>query len=136
MWYEHNPFEVGYHYSWMVDLDQEADFIGKEALTRIKAEGVTRKLVGVDIEGEPLGTYIDNEMVDFFPASVGGRVVGTVTSACYSPRLEKNIGFAMLPVEHTELGTSLRVETPASGSVPATVVSMPHWDPTKEIPKG
>jgi aminomethyltransferase len=134
MWYENNPFEVGYHYTWMVDLDQEADFMGKEALRRIKAEGVKQKLVGVDIEGEPLGTYIDSEMIDFFPTSAGGRVVGRVTSACYSPRLEKNIGFAMLPIEHTELGTSLEVETP-TGKVAATVVAIPHWDPTKEIPK-
>ncbi|TMK35593.1 MAG: glycine cleavage system protein T [Actinobacteria bacterium] len=136
MWYENNPFEVGYHYTWMVDLDQEADFMGKAALKRIKAEGVSQKLVGVDIEGAPLGSYIDNEMLDFFPVSAGGSEVGRVTSACYSPRLEKNIGFAMLPIEHTELGTELQVETPASGRVGATVVSMPHWDPTKEIPKG
>src|SRR5262245_17986744 len=136
MWYENNPFEVGYHYTWMVDLEQEADFMGKEALKRIKAEGVSQKLVGVDIEGEPLGSYIDNEMPDFFPASVGGDIVGRVTSACYSPRMEKNIGFAMLPIEHTELGTTLEVETPVSGKVKASVVQMPHWDPTKEIPKG
>ena len=71
MWYENNPFEVGYHYTWMVDLDQEADFMGKAALKRIKAEGVSQKLVGVDIDGEPLGSYIDNEMLDFFPVSVG-----------------------------------------------------------------
>jgi glycine cleavage system aminomethyltransferase T len=136
MWYENNPFEVGYHYTWMVDLDQEADFMGKEALKRIKAEGVSQKLVGVDIEGAPLGSYIDNEMLAFFPVSVGGTEVGRVTSACYSPRLEKNIGFAMLPIQHTELGTELQVETSVSGKVGATVVSMPHWDPTKEIPKG
>jgi aminomethyltransferase len=135
MWYENNPFEVGYHYTWMVDLEQEADFMGKEALKRIKAEGVKQKLVGVDIDGEPLGTYIDNEMLDFFPASAGGSVVGRVTSACYSPRLEKNIGLAMLPIALTELGTPLEVETPR-GKVGATVVQMPHWDPTKEIPKG
>jgi aminomethyltransferase len=135
MWYENNPFEVGYHYTWMVDLEQEADFMGKEALKRIKAEGVKQKLVGVDIEGEPLGTYIDNEMLDFFPASANGSVVGRVTSACYSPRLEKNIGLAMLPIEHTELGTALQVDT-SKGTVGATVVPMPHWDPTKEIPKG
>jgi aminomethyltransferase len=119
----------------MVDLEQDADFMGKEALKRIKAEGVTQKLVGVDIEGEQLGTYVDSEMIDFFPASAGGNVVGRVTSACYSPRMEKNIGLAMLPIAHTELGTELEVETP-SGKVGATVVQMPHWDPTKEIPKG
>jgi aminomethyltransferase len=135
MWYENNPFEVGYHYTWMVDLDQEADFMGKAALRRIKAEGVKQKLVGVDIEGEPLGTYIDNEMPDFFPVSVDGRRVGRVTSACYSPRLERNIGLAMLPIEHTELGTTIEVETPKA-SVGGAVVQMPHWDPNKEIPKG
>jgi glycine cleavage system aminomethyltransferase T len=135
MWYENNPFEVGYHYTWMVDLDQDADFMGKDALKRIKTEGVSQKLVGVDIDGEPLGSYIDNEMLDFFPVSVGGAEVGRVTSVCYSPRLERNIGFAMLPIEHTELGASLEVQTPKS-KVAATVVQMPHWDPTKEIPKG
>jgi len=134
MWHENNPFEVGYHYTWMVDLDQEADFLGKDALKRIKAEGVTQKLVGVDIEGEPLGSYVDSEMIDFFPVSTDGRVVGRVTSACYSPRLEKNIGYAMLPIEHTELGTALEVETPTA-KVGAVVVEMPHWDPKKEIPK-
>jgi glycine cleavage system aminomethyltransferase T len=135
MWYENNPFEVGYHYTWMVDLDQEADFMGKEALRRIKQEGVKQKLVGVDIGGEPLGTYIDNEMIDFFPAHAGGRRIGRVTSACYSPRLEKNIGFAMVPLEFAERGTELQVDTPKSGRVSATVVTMPHFDPTKEIPK-
>jgi aminomethyltransferase len=135
MWYENNPFEVGYHYTWMVDLDQEADFMGKEALRRIKQEGVKQKLVGVDIGGEPLGTYIDNEMIDFFPAYDGDRLVGRVTSACYSPRLEKNIGFAMVPIEFAERGTELQVDTPKSGRVSATVVTMPHFDPTKEIPK-
>jgi glycine cleavage system aminomethyltransferase T len=135
MWYENNPFEVGYHYTWMVDLDQEADFMGKEALRRIKREGVKQKLVGVDIGGEPLGTYIDNDMIDFFPAFAGGQLVGRVTSACYSPRLEKNIGFAMVPLEFAERGTELQVETPKSGRVNATVVTMPHFDPTKEIPK-
>jgi aminomethyltransferase len=135
MWYENNPFEVGYHYTWMVDLDQEADFMGKEALRRIKQEGVKQKLVGVDIGGEPLGTYIDNEMIDFFPAHAGGQLVGRVTSACYSPRLERNIGFAMVPLEFAERGAELQVDTPKSGRVSATVVTMPHFDPTKEIPK-
>jgi glycine cleavage system aminomethyltransferase T len=97
---------------------------------------VKQKLVGVDMDGEPLGTYIDNEMLDFFSVSADGRGAGRVTSACYSPRLEKNIGLAMLPIEFTELGTELQVETPKSGRVPAKVVQMPHWDPTKEIPKG
>ena len=57
-----------------------------------------------------------------------------MTSAVYSPRLEKNIGYAWLPVEHTELGTHVAVETP-EGTRDATVVPMPFFDPEKQIPK-
>jgi glycine cleavage system aminomethyltransferase T len=134
MWLDTNPFEVDMGYSWMVDLDQEADFIGKGALKRIKEEGVGRKLVGVDIEGENLGTYIDNEMIDFFPVFADGRRVGQVTSACHSPRLEKNIGYAMLPIDLAEVGTDVEVETPF-GRRGAVVAAKPAYDPAKEIPK-
>ena len=85
IWYDTNPFEVDMGYTWMVDLDQEADFIGKQALTRIKAEGPKRKLVGVEIDGPSLGSFIDNEMIDVFPSSTATDRIGSVTSAC-SPR--------------------------------------------------
>jgi aminomethyltransferase len=136
MWYDTNPFEVEMGYEWMVDLNQEADFIGKEALKRIKAEGIKRKLVGVEIGGERLGSYIDGTMIDFFPVYEKGGTnrIGNVTSACYSPQLEKNIGFAMVPIEHADLGNELEVETP-SGRTSAVVVRKPFVDPEKEIPK-
>jgi glycine cleavage system aminomethyltransferase T len=134
MWLDTNPFEVDMGYSWMVDLDQESDFIGKGALKRIKEEGITRKLVGLEIEGEQLGTYIDNEMLDFFPVFADGREIGPVTSACYSPRLEKNIGYAMLPIDRAEFGTEVQVETP-TGPNRAVVVPKPFYDPSKDIPK-
>jgi glycine cleavage system aminomethyltransferase T len=134
MWYDTNPYEVDLGYEWMVDLDQEADFVGKEALRRIKAEGISRKLVGVEIGGEKLGSYNDGTMVDFFPVHKNGDRVGIVTSACHSPRLEKNIGYAMLPIELTELGTELEVETPTERTS-AVVVPRPFIDPKKEIPK-
>jgi len=135
IWYDTNPFEVDMGYSWMVDLDQEADFIGKEALTRIKAEGARRKLVGVEIEGPSLGTYIDNEMLDVYPIFDGnGQRIGSVTSACYSPRLEKNIGFAMLPIEQADMGNKFEVET-QHGRTWAMTVPKPFIDPKKEIPK-
>ena len=137
MWYDTNPFEVEMGYEWMIDLNQEADFVGKEALKRIKAEGIKRKLVGVEIGGEQLGSYIDGTMIDFFPvfAQGNGERIGDVTSACYSPRLEKNIGFAMVPIDYAEFGTELEVETP-SGRTEAIVVRKPFIDPQKEIPKG
>ncbi|WP_028660116.1 glycine cleavage T C-terminal barrel domain-containing protein [Nocardioides insulae] len=132
--YDTNPFEVGMGYDWMVSLEQEADFIGRSALTRIKAEGVRRRLAGVEIAGERLGTFNDGSMIEAFPVHHRGGVVGEVTSACWSPRLERNIGYAMLPVELGELGTEVVVETP-SGRVGAVVVPKPFVDPTKELPK-
>jgi glycine cleavage system aminomethyltransferase T len=134
MWLDTNPFEVDMGYTWMIDLEQEADFVGKDALTRIKTEGVGRKLVGVDIDGPSLGTYIDNEMIDVFPVLSDGQRVGQVTSACHSPRLEKNIGYAMVPIELAEFGTEIEVETP-HGRAGAVVAPKPAYDPSKEIPK-
>jgi aminomethyltransferase len=139
-----NPFEVGMGYDWMVDLDQEADFLGKEALRRIKAEGPARMLVGLEIGGERLGTYNDGSMIDAFPVLHEGEVVGKVTSACYSPRLEKNIGLALVPAEHSAVGTAFTVDTGErlgtllpSGAPPvdAVVVPKPFIDPAKEQPK-
>jgi glycine cleavage system aminomethyltransferase T len=134
MWYDTNPYEVGMGYDWMVDLEQGADFIGKEALARIKREGPKRKLVGVEIGGERLGAYNDSSMIDFFPVKKDGSQIGRVTSACFSPRLEKNIGFAMVPIELAELGTELEAERP-DGTTSAVVVEKPFIDPKKETPK-
>lgn len=125
---DNNAYEVGL--GWLVDLDQEADFIGKEALTRIAAEGVTRKLVGVEIAGD----RIEFNMTKW-PVSDGGRQIGEITSAIYSPRLEKNIGYAMVPVEYAGLGTEFTVSIPDVGEQPVTVVRKPFVDPEKDIPK-
>jgi glycine cleavage system T protein len=122
-----NPYEVGL--GWLVDLEQEADFVGKAALQRIKSEGVSRKLVGVEIEGDPL----DLNMTPW-TVSVDGRKVGKITSAVYSPRMEKNIGYAMVPIESSDVGSTVTVATP-SGDRQATVVPKPFVDPKKEVPK-
>ena len=134
MWYDTNPYEVGMGYDWMVDLESGTDFIGKEALAKIKADGPKRKLVGVEIGGERLGSYNDSSMIDVFPVHKNGSHIGRVTSACFSPRLEKNIGYAMVPIEQSELGTELEVERP-EGLTSAVVVEKPFIDPQKETPK-
>jgi glycine cleavage system aminomethyltransferase T len=134
MWLDTNPYEVGMGYDWMVDLEQGADFIGKQALAEIKRRGPTRKLAGVEISGAGLGAYSDGSMPDFFPVRHDGEPVGRVTSACHSPRLEKNIGYAMVPIELAQLGTELEVEVDGA-SREAIVVEMPFIDPRKEIPK-
>jgi glycine cleavage system aminomethyltransferase T len=134
MWLDTNPYEVDLGYEWMVDLEQEADFVGKAALRQIKEQGISRKLVGVEIGGAGLGSYNDGSMMDFFPVYADGVNVGNVTSACFSPRLEKNIGYAMVPIEYAVLGTNLEVETPAERTS-AVVVRRPFIDPEKEIPR-
>jgi glycine cleavage system T protein len=124
---ENNPFEVGLDR--MVDLDKDQDFMGKEALHRIRETGVSRKLAGVEIGGDRL-PFNDRK----WRVRDGDRSVGHISSALYSPRLEKNIGYAWVPVELSAMGTKLVVETPF-GEAPAIVVPMPFVDPTKEIPK-
>ena len=136
-----NPFEVGYDYRWMVDLDQDADFIGKSALRRIKADGVSRLMAGVQIDGAPLGSYNDGSMIEPFPvhpatgSTATGAPIGAVTSACHSPRLARNIGLAMLPIELSPVGTEVAIETPA-GRRAGVVVEKPFIDPRKVTPKG
>jgi glycine cleavage system aminomethyltransferase T len=127
---ENNPYEVGYGYKWMVEFEQEADFVGKEALKKISEEGVSRKLVGVEIGGDNLGAYNDGTMIDVFPVLKDGARIGQVTSACYSPRLDKNIGFAMVPAEYSTIGIELEVERP-EGVVPAVVADRLFFKPDK-----
>jgi glycine cleavage system aminomethyltransferase T len=127
---EENPYEVGYGYRWMIELDQDQDFVGREALRRISSEGVRRRLVGVEIAGPRLGAYNDGSMPDFFPVLARGERVGQVTSACYSPRLDKNIGYAMVPIEDSQIGTELAVERPEA-TVQAVVADRVFIKPEK-----
>ncbi len=129
MTYDDNPIEMGMDR--LVDWDSLTDdaSISMAALRRIRDEGVDRRIVGVELDG------------DAFPAlnnvkwrvSSDGAEVGTVTSAIYSPRLEKNIGFAWVPNELAAIGTSLQVAS-EWGDRSATVVEMPFVDPKKTIP--
>ena len=73
-------------------------------------------------------------MIDVFPVHKDGERIGEVTSACYSPRLEKNIGFAMVPIEQAGLGTEYEIEKPDE-TVGAVMVPKPFVDPKKETPK-
>jgi aminomethyltransferase len=126
MTYENNPFELGLDR--LVDLDSDADFVAREALARVREEGVKQKIVGLEIDGDRIDMNATT-----WPVSANGAS-GRVTSAVYSPRLEKNIGYAWLPIEHTELGTRLTVGT-HDGDRNATIVPLPFVDPKKQIPK-
>jgi glycine cleavage system aminomethyltransferase T len=123
-----NPYEVGLEYT--VELDQEADFIGKKALKRIAGEGVSRKVVGIELMGDPLVGYIE----DYLRVVENGSQIGQVSSAFWSPRLKTNIGYALVPIEYAGLGTELTVRQ-ASGEVTARVVEKPFIDPKKQTVK-
>jgi aminomethyltransferase len=125
---ENNPYEVGLER--LVELNKKGDFIGKEALKRIQSAGVKRKLVGIEIDDAPLDLNLAR-----WPVSRDGKQVGHVTSAVFSPRLKKNIGYAMLPVDCAGFGTVLAVTIPDVGERRAAVVKKPFLDPQKNIPK-
>ena len=80
-----NPFELDLDR--LVAVDSAVDFIGKDALRRIRDEGVTRKQAGIVIEMEPL----TGPNTTFWPITAGGERAGEVTSAVWSPRLAQNI---------------------------------------------
>ncbi|WP_355661903.1 glycine cleavage T C-terminal barrel domain-containing protein [Halomonas salifodinae] len=121
-----NPYELGMDR--LVNPDMEADFIGKAALQRIRENGVSRQQVGLVIDAAPL----KGPNTSFWSITHHGEVVGKVTSAVYSPRLEQNIALAMVAVEHARLGTELEVQT-LSGPAKARVVEKPFFDPKKKI---
>ena len=123
-----NVYEVGLDY--LVDDGKGADYIGRDALKRIKAEGVKQKLVGIEIEG----VRIEMNAIRWAIAANGSRT-GRITSALYSPRLKRNIGYAMMPIAYSALGTPLTVTIPGVGARKAKVVPRPFVDPNKDIPK-
>ena len=124
-----NPYELGLER--LVDLDMEAPFIGKDALRRIRAQGVSRKQVGLQIEGDPL----PGPNTSFWPLHKDGEPVGKVTSAVHSPRLKANIALAMTALRHAQLGTELEVQTPTE-TRSARIVEKPFFDPKKTLASG
>jgi glycine cleavage system aminomethyltransferase T len=127
MTYENNPFEMGLDR--LVDTD--VDCVARDALRRIREEGVSRRIVGVELDGERLPQLNFTK----WPVERDGERVGKVTSAIYSPRLEKNIGYAWVPADRAEPGERFDVSS-EWGDRAATVVPMPFVDPEKTIPVG
>lgn len=127
---EDNPYTFGLER--LVNLDKKADFLGREALREIHARGNHRRLVGIEIDGDPIS---HNE--SFWPVlptrGLDGDKVGHVSRCAWSPRLRKNIGFANVPAELTPVGTRLTIWTP-DGEARATVVQAPWFPAEKVIP--
>jgi glycine cleavage system aminomethyltransferase T len=121
-----NPFELGFDR--LVNLDSDINFIGKEALKKIKHNGITRKQVGIEIDCKPLS----GPNTTFWELKKDNVNIGKVTSAVYSPRLKKNIALAMVSVEQSEIGNEFQVTT-NEGLFNCIVVEKPFYDPKKKI---
>ena len=121
-----NPFELGFDR--LVSLDNDIEFIGKTALKKIRAEGIKRKQVGLEIICKPLS----GPNTTFWSIKKENNIIGKVTSAVYSPRLKKNIALAMVNIKNSEIGNNLEVET-NNGKFKAIVVEKPFYDPKKKI---
>ena len=121
-----NPFELGFDR--LVNLDMDAEFIGKAALRKIKQEGPMRKQVGLVLDCAPL----TGPNTTFWAIQQDGTTIGKVTSAVYSPRLKQNIALAMIATNAAIMGAKVEVLT-NSGAVKATIVERPFYDPKKQI---
>ncbi len=95
-----NPFEAGLE--WVVKLSK--DFIGRDALARIKSNGVARKLVGLEVQGP-------HTVRNGYPIMRNGREVGQVTSGPLSAGIAgRNLGLGYVSSEHARVGTELEIE--------------------------
>ena len=121
-----NPFELGLDR--LVNLDNDINFIGKDALQKIKQECVKRKQVGLEIDCEPLS----GPNTTFWSVKKDNTNIGKVTSAVYSPRLKKNIALAMVSIEQSQIGNKSQINT-NEGMFNCTVVEKPFYDPKKKI---
>ncbi len=95
-----NPFEAGL--GWVVKLNK--DFIGREALQRIKAKGVNRKLVGLEMQ--------DRYTVrNGYAIYKDGKTIGKVTSGPLSPSLTgRSFGLGYVDATHSDPGTDVEVD--------------------------
>ena len=123
-----NPLELGMDK--FIDLNSDFDFIGKDALIKIKNDGIKRKQVGL---------YLDNKRMDgpntrFWNLIYNNKIVGKITSAVYSPRLEQNIALAMVDIKYSNLNQKLIVND-GNSEFNAVVVNKPFYDPNKNLTK-
>ena len=111
-----NPIEAGI--SWAVKFDK-GDFIGREALLKVKEEKPKRKLVGMILEGRNIARHGYKIFKD-------GEEIGFITSGGYSPTLEKSIALGYVNKPHNKRGTELDVQI-RKKIVKAEVVKLPFY---------
>jgi len=121
-----NPFELGFDR--LVNLESNINFIGKDALKKIKTEGIKRKQVGLELNCDPL----QSPNTTFWKILNNDLEIGKITSTVYSPRLKKNIALAMIAIEHSEIGNEYLVDN-GETKFKCKIVEKPFYDPKKKI---
>jgi aminomethyltransferase len=117
------PLEAGL--GWVVHLDTKGDFIGRDVLERQKAEGVSRKLVGLNMQGRFIARHD-------YPVAIDGKRAGVITSGTMSPTLGQAIALAYIPAEFAKIGQVVEVEI--RGKLhPATVVKKPFYRSSNRV---
>ncbi|AFZ42605.1 aminomethyltransferase [Halothece sp. PCC 7418] len=120
------PLEAGL--GWLVHLDSKGDFIGREVLAKQKAEGLQRRLVGLEMQGRGIARHD-------YPILQEGKEVGIVTSGTLSPTLGKAIALGYVPKSLAKVGQALEVEIRGK-KYPAQVVKKPFYRTSHPAPKG
>ncbi|MFB8794261.1 MAG: glycine cleavage system aminomethyltransferase GcvT [Microcoleus sp.] len=115
--YNTTPLEAGL--GWVVHLDSKGDFIGREVLEQQKASGVSKRLVGLEMQGRHIARH-------GYPVIFESEKVGEVTSGTLSPTLNKPIALAYVPTKLAKIGQELQVEIRGK-NYPATVVKKPFY---------
>jgi aminomethyltransferase len=111
-----NPLEAGL--GWITKLDK-GEFIGREAIAKVKEKGVSRKLVGFELKERAFPRPGYKILKD-------GKEVGYVTSGTFSPSLEKGIGIGYINKPYYEVGTSITLSIRGK-EIPAEVVKTPFY---------
>src|SRR5437764_1792028 len=118
---EHTPLEAGL--GWIVKLDKPGGFIGSDALTRQKQEGLKRRLAGFKLTGKGIARH-------GYPVVREGERIGEVTSGTMSPVLKEPIGLAYVPTALAKDGSTFEIEI-RSKPVAARVVKTPFVEKIK-----
>ncbi len=110
-----------------INWDGAYDYVGKKALLQLRESGVGRKLIGVEMQCEPLNEKPLTRWWSAFDSEANR--IGEIRSAAYSPRLKKNIGVAMLKKPHCEPGARASAKTEYGGTCEFTARELPFVKP-------
>jgi len=116
-----NPYAAGLGFC--VDLDK-GDFIGRDALLKIKAAGVPTRLCALTLEAR-FGLFGGESVY------ANGGLIDRIRSVAFGHTIGKDIALIYLPVDLARPGNEVEVEVMGE-RIKATVAAIPLVDPHKE----